>query len=1492
MTEIIIRFFRNLARSFMHSLSGLPWVVVVLLILALILIILIVILTIRGMRKAALKAPGALPPDQVPSEKLPPFGGWVTEVLSRKGFFRVSSLSLSFLKALEFLKQTLDTYNYKYQLPWYLLIGAENSGKSTLMEGAELNLPFGRQDFGLHHGHPDCQWWFLNRGVILDIRGNFLMRQAALNSNEKGWRSLLILLARYRAARPINGVILTIPATELYGRQRLSVDEISARAEYLAQSLAIAQNGLGLRLPIYVLITKTDTVPGFQSFCSEIPTRNRHNMIGWSSPYSLDTAYTQNWMEEAFSAVQENLHQLRLEIFAEGGSSAVRDGVFVFPSELMTIKDSLSVYLNHVFKNTSYQQSMTLRGIYFCGDSGLTPLKILDDQENDTLAVVGTVENLTSRSESAGLQLMAASNESVKRKVFFVEDLITQKVLQEPGLAIPQKKRILSVNRILNVTKIATAVFVTLGSYGLFNAYDNFIRSRDYIMPVLGKMNNLLHDLRNLKLNHPNHSNELFDVYARELIEMMDQLNQTDFFSIFVPASWFSPLHSDLHETLKVSYQQVVIRTIYIDLLLKARDLLHLRPGLQDQSSSLVQLLMPLSSPEYLLVKRYVEGLATLQDKFNNLKGASSFSDLNDLVIYTFGGQLPKQFAEQYHRFQGLLNNTIFPPIDLKPYQALARETLTALYQNFLNVLFNANAPNTLPNRLNGVLKQLSQQDNQHLPEINTLRQFSLELAQAMPTFGEMGKTWFDKDFFNPSKDFDVLLDKIDGSNLFGKEFTQYLVDQTAVGFSNLQQYLRPFNQLLSDQPITSLVNAPVSQNYVPSQGLITLSKSLIKLFSEPYMGASSGRSFSTITPPGKVIHWDSKLIQLAYDMCKRYDEFALKEISTFPPLLHENLKLLARQSLQANVIDLIARSQSFIDLPANLSQGLAAEEVLRSKVGDAGEVAPKFAKLLEILNQDSVGFSFIELRDLLVSTSYWLLSQVEIMLENLTPYTMHDITFDWWNGQAGASLGGYSAHDLEDLKTYLELQRQQIQNMALSYAKPLVAFLTVPAMAEATGDKALLNKWRRIVTQVEAYGKKQPGNSISVLEDFILKVMNVYDLKTIFSMVPLADIQQSSGDYFLEIVRQLKKAALSRAEIMRRQQSIEHYKELVSIFNQDLKNKFPFVGANLSLTMSEADPEDIRAFFRKFDAFGGSVQEIANQIYQLGPMAGPAVDFLKQMQVLKDFFEVYLKGQGEGDLPTFDFKIDFRANRNREAGGDMIVDWTIKPDEDTMIHKNEKIRQGRWIYGNPVSLSFRWPQGDSIPLKPVKDQTQSLLSIDEKTATFTYTGRWALFWLLRLHMANKTEYSPLQDPNPHVLKFMIPTSPADKAVVYNVLTLMLPSATPKKLGKLVRMPVFPVLAPDLSDEVLGYADKAVLTEGVIKAAKLETDENPPPAAAKAKTDKPKADAAPAAKVSDPAAPAEPDKKEEEKAADALAAETDATEEPKSDDAPAEEAAE
>ncbi len=1447
MIDTIFNAFRTMTDFVRHAFSSLPWVIIILLIIAAIIMLLTLLLAIMASRRAATKTPS--PPsakaqkedsDEEDKTKLPPLGGWISEFLSKKGFFHVSSLSLSFLRALDFLRSTLHTYNYKYRLPWYLVIGAEGSGKTSLIEGSELQLPMGRPDFGIHHPNPECRWWFLNRGVLLDIRGNLFIKHKSIGDDEKGWRSLLILLARYRSARPINGIILTIPANELYGKHKLSKDEISSRAEFLSHKLISAQTNLGLRIPVYVVITKLDTVPGFQSFCSEIPTSNRHNILGWSSPYTLGTAYTVKWIEEAFTELEENLNQLRLEIFAEGRITSARDGVFVFPSEISTLKDGLAIYLNHIFKEDAYQESLLLRGIYFCGDSGMTPLRVLGNTEEeqddpDNFAVLGTPDaalNQANDEISLASQLTRESD-PIERKIFFFDDVINAKILREPGLATPLQGRLISINRALNLAKIITAVFVLFGSYGLFNAYDKFVTNRDYIMPVLNKMNTLLRDMQQIKLNQPGQTTETFDIYARQLIEMMDQLQQTNFFSIFVPASWFSPLHEDLNKTLKISYQQVIIRTIYIDLLLKARELLHLRPTVHDQSTSIAQLLQPITSAEYNLLRRYIEGMATLHEKiekFNDLKHAADPRDLNDLVAYTFNAQLPQQFIDQYKKFRKLLLNTSFPPIDLKPYQQLARETLNVLYQNFLNATFTITDPNSLPARIHTFLQQLSQQDTKQLPNVAYLRQLSVELAQVMPTLGEPGQTWMDREFFNPGKEFDFLLDKIDNSKLFGKDVTQFLVDQTAIGFNNLKLQLNSLNQLLVTQN-ASMPVAPLAQKVYsipPSQGILSLQKSLVALFSESYMAAPTEHTFTTHVPVGKIIYWDAKLIQMAYDMCKRFEEFSSKQVSGFPPVLQENVKLLARDSLQANVVNMIAKAQNFVDTPANLSEGLAAEEILRSKIGDINDVAPQFIKLLEILSHDAAGTSFVELRELLSTTTYWLLTQVENLLKAQNPYMIHDLTFAWWDGKTGAAFSGFTSKDTEDLKTYLNLQRQQIQAMASDFAKPLVNFLSADVMLDAsTGDVNLLNKWRRIIEQVDAYNKKQPGNSIAVLEDFILKSLNNFDIRNCFGLIPLDDIRQETGDYFLEIVRSLKKGILLRGEVLKRQQGVQQYKELVTLFNTNLKNKFPFVGSNLASSTAEADPERMREFFKKYDEFGGSVRDIFDQIYQLGPIAAEATQFLQRLDILKAFFQNYLSGNGDNDLPTFDFNMDFRVNREKESGGDLIVDWVFKPDPDTTINKNDKARNGRWLYGSPVEVSFRWP--DASPSLPIRDPKQPLLEVDGRKATFRYTGRWSLFWMLRMHATNKGETLPLKDPNPYVLKFVIPTGVDETTIVYDLIILMSPSSNPKAPGKILKVPDFPAFAPEISNEVMKYVDKPVITEGVITPVDLTDLPGSPP---------------------------------------------------------------
>src|SRR5690606_29523917 len=52
-------------------------------------------------------------------------------------------LIISFNKAGEILKRHLGESDYKYKLPWFLILGTNASGKSQLIKDVELDLPIG-----------------------------------------------------------------------------------------------------------------------------------------------------------------------------------------------------------------------------------------------------------------------------------------------------------------------------------------------------------------------------------------------------------------------------------------------------------------------------------------------------------------------------------------------------------------------------------------------------------------------------------------------------------------------------------------------------------------------------------------------------------------------------------------------------------------------------------------------------------------------------------------------------------------------------------------------------------------------------------------------------------------------------------------------------------------------------------------------------------------------------------------------------------------------------------------------------------------------------------------------------------------------------------------------------------------------------------------------------------------------------------------------------
>ncbi len=318
---------------------------------------------------------------------------------------------------------------YLYQLPWYIFIGAPGSGKTTALVNAGLQFPlahrFGKAALRGVGGTRNCDWWFTDDAVLLDTAGRYTTHESDAAGDEEEWKGFLGLLRRYRSRQPINGVMLTISVGDLLA----STDgERLRHAAVLRQRLQELREQLGLRFPVYVLVTKMDLLSGFEEYFASFSRDALQQVWGFTFAHGQTQSESFN-LNSAFNAqydlLLERLYKGLPDTLAAEPDAEQRALAYLLPQQFAGLRALLAHFLSDVFASSRFESSLMLRGVYFTSgtQSGQTFDQVAG-QLKRYLKIDGIHASSGAHSPAPG-----------QGRSFFLHDLLKKVIFSEAALA-------------------------------------------------------------------------------------------------------------------------------------------------------------------------------------------------------------------------------------------------------------------------------------------------------------------------------------------------------------------------------------------------------------------------------------------------------------------------------------------------------------------------------------------------------------------------------------------------------------------------------------------------------------------------------------------------------------------------------------------------------------------------------------------------------------------------------------------------------------------------------------------------------------------------------------------------------------------------------------------------------------------------------------------------------------------------------------------------
>ena len=263
-------------------------------------------------------------------------------------------------EALAMLRRAGTGRNAIYELPWLLVMGRPQGGKTFAIKNSGLSLPVRKDWVKGAGGTFTADWFFTNEMIFLDTPGKWV-QEGVSDEGGKNWTELLRLLRRHRGRRPLDGLVVVVPADDLLSK---SADELAEQAAHVREVIDLIHDELKFRFPVYLLVSKTDLVDGFVDFFKGLPANRKHQIFGWSHPDPNDREAIGS-IRKAFGRVLKRMQAIRLEILARTASATAVRRLFFFTEEFRRLEDPLVEFAEALFQSDPYHETPVFRGFYF-----------------------------------------------------------------------------------------------------------------------------------------------------------------------------------------------------------------------------------------------------------------------------------------------------------------------------------------------------------------------------------------------------------------------------------------------------------------------------------------------------------------------------------------------------------------------------------------------------------------------------------------------------------------------------------------------------------------------------------------------------------------------------------------------------------------------------------------------------------------------------------------------------------------------------------------------------------------------------------------------------------------------------------------------------------------------------------------------------------------------------------------------------------------------